>query len=143
SATVAPISGAARSPGTTRTSTPCWLRTSSAVSCSSCSFRASMTTLRPRAAASCDSAAPSPIDAPATNAHGPYFCLKSILSLSRSEFHDARQPRRDCRRLEPVVRPAAPRELFPGLSPPNPPERHTTWSFHLRLRQTAGKETHL
>ena len=54
-----------------RTSTPCCDGTSAAVA-SSCSLpRASSTTLRPRRAASWESAAPMPIEAPAISAHGP------------------------------------------------------------------------
>ena len=42
--------------------------------------RATITTFRPRAAASWDRAAPIPIEAPATNAHGPYRSAKSSVT---------------------------------------------------------------
>jgi len=50
-----------------------------------------LTTLRPRAAASCENAAPNPMDAPAMNAHGRYLCSNSNVAF-RDRSHDPSDP---------------------------------------------------
>ena len=78
----APISGSARSATSVRVSTPCAARTAEAVSSSASAPRASIRTCRPRRAASWDSAAPIPMEAPATKAQGPYLSTNGCATSS-------------------------------------------------------------
>ena len=66
-----PMSGEARSATTGRVSTPWAEATSEAARSSRSSLRASITTPRPRAPISWESASPVPVEAPATTAQGP------------------------------------------------------------------------